>query len=215
VGAGHHGGADAAARVVAGARIGQAAVSEAVVGAARDADELIGPDGIRCDERIPVVVGVLLIDKTIAVVIDAVAQLVSPGVDVGVVVIAVVVGGVVVAVHVVGTGHVGDAALGDAVATVLRRPREGMGVVVVAVDGQVLGVAAGERVREAVSIGVAGHAGGAGGGRTALAGVAVAVRVLLHLRGGRGRIGGRQVAAQPAQRRGYRAAAFFAFQIVS
>src|SRR5262249_54976787 len=158
-------------------------------------------------------VRVLLIDETVAVVVDAVAGLVGPGVYVGVVVVAVVVGGITVAVVVIGALNIHAAGLALAVAALLGRAGEGVRIVIIAVERQsewVATVVVGDG--KAIAIGVAGHSVGAGGGGAAVARCAVAVSILRQLLRLRDREGWRGVGAQPAQGRRHRAAAFHSLE---
>src|SRR5581483_9685195 len=142
------------------------------------ADVGVGARGDRAgaDHRLAGRVGVAFVGEPVAVVVDAVADLDRPRVDVGIGVVAVDALVVAVAVGVLRARRVGGAVLRDAVAALVGRAGEDRRVVVVAVDlHRAARVAAGAGVGEAVAVDVA------SGRRAAGVGEAVAVVVAEHV----------------------------------
>ena len=150
-----------------------------VVGTGQDALHGLGCDHVRLNHRHALVVGVLLVDKAVAVVVFAIADFSGKRAlgRIGVVAVHIRVIAVAVAVH--GARPVGDAVLRLGIAALVGRAREGLRVGVVAVQRHAVRVTARIGVGEAVAVHVAGLAASRDR-RTAVFRHAVAVRVLIR-----------------------------------
>ena len=176
-----------------------------VVGTGQDALHGLGRDHVRLDHRYALVVGVLLVDKAVAVVVFAVADFSGKRAlgRIGVVTVHIRVIAVAVAVH--GARPVGDAVLRFGIAALVGSTREGLRIRIVAVQRHAVRVTARIGVGEAVAVHVAGLAA-YGHWRTAVFRHAVTVRVLI-------RTAAALVGAQPSHGCRDRAATLLALQV--